>query len=53
MPVYRAGLEHSLFEDLDSMGYPKLPVTMLDGESVLLDLPTFCASRLFTALLYH
>ena len=23
------------------MGYPKLPVTMLDGESVFLDLPTF------------
>lgn len=35
--VYRVGLKHSVFGDLDKMGYPKLPVTMLDDGLVLVN----------------
>ncbi|VAI36176.1 unnamed protein product [Triticum turgidum subsp. durum] len=35
--VYKTGIEHSLFGDVDKMGYPKLPVTMLDDGLVLVN----------------
>ncbi|XP_037452116.1 uncharacterized protein LOC119322716 isoform X2 [Triticum dicoccoides] len=35
--VYRDGLNKKLFGDLDLMGYPKLPITMLDDGMILVN----------------